>query len=164
MPSLSRFDPLVMAAATRYGLPAALIKAIIRAESNGDPLAFNPEGDGSNPSRGLMQVRWSTAQGLGYTGDPAKLFDPRVNIELGAKLLRQLWDRFKGGTTDIISAYNAGPRIASQRQPGQPYRNQAYVDKVLDFLSQYAIEPLALGRGLLLVALLVWYWKRRGNR
>jgi len=156
---MGAYDSLVLAAATRYQVPAALVSAIIQKESGGDPRAFNPEGAGTNPSRGLMQVRWSTALGLGFTGKPESLFDPAVNIDLGAKLLRQLWDQFNGRLEDVVAAYNGGPKMVTQRMPGAAYRNQDYVDKVLAFMREHAARPLVVGPVVLLAAILVaWYW------
>jgi soluble lytic murein transglycosylase-like protein len=76
-----------------------------------------------------MQVRYSTAQWLGYTGDEVGLLLPDTNIEFGTKYLRYQLKRY-GNTRDAIAAYNSGTvRYASSGL----YRNQDYVDGVFDW-------------------------------
>ena len=160
---MTRFDPLVLAAATRYQGPAALIRAIIHAESKppGNPLSFNPEpGSPGGPSRGLMQIQEATARGLGFTGRLDRLFDPATNIDLGTRLLRQLWDRFVGDVPAIVAAYNAGPRVVARRTAAG-FPNQRYVDDVLGLAERYGLVPMIVGPSLLLVVLLLLWWRSR---
>lgn len=113
--------------ARREGIEAALVGGIIRQESNWVQSAFNPEGDGSDPSIGLIQVRLSTANSRGsflpgeWLGEvsQAELFDPAVNVQTGARALRWMmadvahWpgDTMKRGITlEEIDAYNVGVR------------------------------------------------------
>lgn len=97
------FAPFIAEAAARYGLPAAWIAAVLRAESGGDARAISPAG-----AMGLMQLMpdtWSELrQRLALGADP---FDPRDNILAGAGYLRELLDRY--GPTGFLAAYNAGP-------------------------------------------------------
>ena len=90
-------------AARRSGLPASWIRAVMRAESGGDPRAVSPAG-----AMGLMQIMPATWAALrarhGLGDDP---FDPRDNILAGAAYLRELHDRF--GAPGFLAAYNAGP-------------------------------------------------------
>jgi soluble lytic murein transglycosylase-like protein len=163
--NVARYDALVMAASLRYGVPSVLLKALIAVESAGNERAFNPEtGSTGGPSRGLMQIQEATARGLGFSGPWERLFDPVVNIDLGARLVRQLWDQFKGNLADIVAAYNGGPRVVAQRVPGAPYRNQAYVDRVVSVVAAVAGAPLVVGPVALLVVLLMWWWRSRGKR
>lgn len=162
-PAVTRFDPLVLAAATRYQIPAALIRAIIHAESRppGNPLSFNPEpGSPGGPSRGLMQIQEATARGLGLTGKFDRLYDPAVNIDLGSRLLRQLWDRFAGDVPAVVAAYNAGPRVVMHRTPAG-FANQPYVSHVLGLAERYGLVPMIVGPSLLLVVLLLLWWRSR---
>jgi MYXO-CTERM domain-containing protein len=55
-----------------------------------------------------MQLLYSTAQGLGFSGPPENLYDPDVNIFFGTKLLRQLIDRYGENLQRVYSAYNSG--------------------------------------------------------
>jgi len=109
--------------AIRYGVPQNWINAIIQVESNFNPLAISRTG-----ARGLMQILPSTARLFGY--DPNFLFDPEYNIEVGAKYLRYLIDRY-GFTWDVISAYQLGRPIVGR---SGEYINQEYVDRVGEYL------------------------------
>lgn len=127
--SPATLDPIILEMGAKYGIEPAWIKAHIKAESNWDVNASRFEAHKSDASWGLMQVMLAT--GKEVLGDPnltiTKLTQPRVNIEVGTKFLKQLWTRF-GNMRDAIAAYNAGsPRI--DKKTGK-YGNQAYVDKV----------------------------------
>ena len=85
------------------GLPAIWLRDLMRAESNGNPLAVSPKG-----AIGLMQLMPATYAmlhvPLGLGADP---FAPRDNILVGAMYLRLLVDRY--GWPGALAAYNAGP-------------------------------------------------------
>jgi soluble lytic murein transglycosylase-like protein len=96
------YDPLVITAAGRYGIPQMVIKAVIGKESS-----FVKTTD--TGSVGLMQLELATARGLGFTGTREQLFDPATNIDLGVKFLRELYDRYPTEPWDAIyAAYNSG--------------------------------------------------------
>lgn len=107
--------------ARRHGLDPALMRAVMTAESGGDPEARSPVG-----AIGLMQLMPSTARELGV--DPE---DPAQNLEGGAKYLASLVSRF--GLSGGVAAYNAGPgAVAQHRGKVPPYpETQAYVQRVL---------------------------------
>ena len=113
-------------AAQRFQLPTAWIRAILAAESNGDPRAVSPKG-----AMGLMQVMPPTwgdlrvRQRLGR--DP---YDPHDNIIAGAAYIRLLYDRY--GAPGWIAAYNAGPGRYEASLKGRPLPSEtrAYVAAV----------------------------------
>jgi soluble lytic murein transglycosylase-like protein len=116
-------------------------------ESAFNPHATNLEGSGVNPSAGLMQVRFSTAQALGYPGELGNsdllsgLYAPGVNVPLAAKLIRENLDRAGGDLDRAISAYNGGWNAAKgfgYRLPGGTFGNQTYVNKVRACYAAYA--------------------------
>jgi soluble lytic murein transglycosylase-like protein len=118
----TRFDALIEAAARRYELPAALIKAVIQVESNFNPMAVSVAG-----AKGLMQLMDVTAASLGVKDS----FDPVQNIEGGAAYLRRLLDRY-GQVPLALAAYNAGPGTVDRYGGIPPYaETQAYVRRVL---------------------------------
>lgn len=134
--SPATLDPIIAEMSAKYGIEPAWIKAHIKAESNWDVNASRFEAHKSDASWGLMQVMLAT--GKEVLGDPnltiTRLTQPRVNIEIGTKFLKQLWTRF-GNMRDAIAAYNAGsPRI--DKKTGK-YVNQAYVDKVMKNYETY---------------------------
>lgn len=163
------YVPLFSQAGQRWQLDPALLLAIASLESNFNPAAYNPERN-NDPSRGLMQVRESTARGLGYRGAVAGLFDPGTSIELGARLLSENLDRVRGANPFLttreaedraISAYNAGWSAqrrgdALRDRSGQVINWVAYVKPVraLQLLFRSVLPggigqlALALGVGL----------------
>lgn len=134
-----RYDDLILKYARRSRIDARLIKAVMAAESEFDPLALSPAG-----ARGLMQVMPATALGLKIR--PDQLYDPEWGIRAGAAYLAELlataWRKFKlKGVryTDapewliqrVVASYHAGPRfLTSTRWFGA---TRAYVRKVVLF-------------------------------
>ena len=93
-------DPLIQDTAQREGVDANLLRAVAQQESAFHPCAVSRKG-----AMGLMQLMPATAQELGVR-DP---FDPAENLASGARLLKQLLERFGGDTALALGAYNAGP-------------------------------------------------------
>lgn len=87
----------------------AFIKALIAHESSFNPQARRREA-GGNDSVGLMQVRYSTAKGLGFPGSIDGLFDPGTNIFLGTRLVNSLFGALGADMQAVASAYNGGQR------------------------------------------------------
>lgn len=128
-------------AATRFGIPAAWIRAVIRVESGGDPRAISPAG-----AIGLMQVMPSTWEALtarhALGRDP---FDTRANILAGTAYLRELIDRYTDLPT-ALAAYNAGPaRVDAWRTRGRALPNEtvAYVARITPLIGTSGSISLA---------------------
>ena len=116
-------DAVISAVATRYGMSADLIAAIIEAESE-----FNPRAVSRTGARGLMQLMPETAAMLGVS-DP---FDPLENIEGGVRHLCSLMDRFNGNLPLVLAAYNAGERAVIRHGGIPPYgETRQYVTRIL---------------------------------
>lgn len=125
----SQYDGLISAAAQRHGIDPALLKGLIRAESNFNPKAGSPAG-----AQGLTQLMPGTARSLGVT-DP---FDPAQSIEGGAKYLKQMLDKFDGDQRLALAAYNAGPGAVARFGGVPPYaETQAYVKKVAAYADEF---------------------------
>ena len=123
------FAAEIEAAAQRHGLDPALLKGLIRQESNFNPTAGSPAG-----ARGLAQLMPATAASLGVTD----VTDPAQSIEGGAKYLKQQLDRFGGDVTKALAAYNAGPGAVAKFGGVPPYaETQQYVQKVQAYADQY---------------------------
>jgi soluble lytic murein transglycosylase-like protein len=66
------------------------------------------------------------------------VWDPRDNINGGAKYLGQMMDRFKGDIQRAVASYNAGPGAVEKHGGVPPYREtQTYVTKVMDYLRYF---------------------------
>jgi soluble lytic murein transglycosylase-like protein len=129
------YDALIDDSAQRNGVDPALLKGLIRQESN-----FNPAAHSGAGATGLTQLMPGTASSLGVS-DPT---DPAQAIEGGAKYLRQQLDRFGGDPAKALAAYNAGPGAVQRFGGVPPYaETQGYVQKVLGYARQYGGASLS---------------------
>jgi soluble lytic murein transglycosylase-like protein len=126
----SAWEEHIQAAAEKYGLAPPLLKAVMAAESNFNPAAVSDKG-----ATGLMQLMPATARDM-YVDD---LYDPRQNIEGGARYLRLLQDRFGNDLEKVLAAYNAGPEAVRRSGDALPPfpETRAYVKKVLALYQAY---------------------------
>ena len=103
------YDEIISRAAERYSVPFEWLKAIIGTESSFNPRAYRAEPSINDASYGLMQLLVRTARSLGFDGTTEELFDPEVNIMLGAKLIgEELLPRCGATFEAVYSAYNSG--------------------------------------------------------
>jgi soluble lytic murein transglycosylase-like protein len=125
----TQYDAQITAAATKYGIDPALLKGLIRQESN-----FHPSAQSGAGAQGLTQLMPGTASSLGVT-DPT---DPAQAIDGGAKYLSQQLQRFGGDASKALAAYNAGPGAVTKYGGVPPYaETQGYVQKVLGYAAEY---------------------------
>ena len=126
------YNPLIWRAAEKYRVDYALVKAVIKAESN-----FNPRAISNAGARGLMQLMPETANAL-RINDP---FHPEDNIEGGVRHLRYLLDLFKGNLHLVLAAYNAGEEAVFRYNDIPPYREtRTYIQRALKYLQNYSRE------------------------
>lgn len=113
----------------KHRLDPALVRAVIKAESDFDPRARSRTG-----AMGLMQLMPKTAAALNVR-DP---YNPVENIKGGSRHLRYLLDRFNGKLHLALAAYNAGETPVRLHKKVPPYREtRHYVRKVLRFYRAY---------------------------
>ncbi len=127
--AVARYEGLIREVAARHSVEPALVKAVIRAESNFDPTAVSHKG-----AQGLMQLMPATAARYGVR-DP---FEPAANVEAGVRHLKMLLVEY-GDLKLALAAYNAGEEAVERfgrRVP--PYaETQAYIDAVLHHFRAY---------------------------
>ncbi len=122
------YDGLIRLAALEHGVPPALVKAVIAAESRFDPDAVSRKG-----AQGLMQLMPLTAVKLGVE-DP---FSADQNVSGGTRYLREMLDRY-GDMRRALAAYNAGPTAVDYYRGVPPYpETQAYVQRVMTYYRDY---------------------------
>lgn len=124
------YDAPIAAAAKQNAVPAELLYAILRQESLYDPEAVSRAG-----ALGLMQLMPGTARRTARRDaralpGPAELFDPAVNLALGAAHLRELLDLFGGQLPLAIAAYNAGPNPAARWLPDAPRDADVWIENI----------------------------------
>jgi hypothetical protein len=130
-PAPTTYDALIREAADRNDLEYALVKAVIRAESDFDRLAVSPKG-----ASGLMQLMPATAS----EHLVANVFLPRDNIEAGCRHLREMLDRY-GDLERALAAYNAGPRRVDEWGGVPPIpETREYLERVLRYRIAYLRE------------------------
>lgn len=133
----SDYHQIILSKAQKYKVEPSLIKAVIKAESNFDPIAISPKG-----AMGLMQLMPYTARQM----DVRNPFEPEENIEAGVRYLKYLLDKFDGNLTLALAAYNAGADTV-ERAGGIPpiQETRQYIRRVLS-LCKGKCQTSASGR------------------
>lgn len=128
-------DSLIAESGARHGVDPVLLYSIMHRES-----AFKAQAISNKGARGLMQLMPGTAARFGVNN----IFDPRQNIEGGARYMRFLLNFFGGDVSLALAGYNAGEGAVlkyGRRIP--PYsETQEYVRRITQ---RYALmrDPLA---------------------
>ncbi|HKQ86920.1 MAG TPA: lytic transglycosylase domain-containing protein [Candidatus Acidoferrales bacterium] len=126
--STEPYADLIHAAAAKTGLDENLIRKVIAQESNFNPRAVSPRN-----AEGLMQLLPETAARYSV----ANIFDPKQNIEAGARYLKDLLERYRGNLKLALAAYNAGPDVVDRYAGIPPFpETQKYVSRVTASLAK----------------------------
>ena len=128
---VNTYDQIIRRAADKFKVDSALVKAIIKAESN-----FNHQAVSRVGAQGLMQLMPATASSL----QVEDAFHPEKNIEGGARYLRYLLNNYRGNLTLTLAAYNAGERnVAKYNNNVPPFREtQNYIKRVLSYYKSFS--------------------------
>jgi soluble lytic murein transglycosylase-like protein len=118
-----RINALIHKYSQIYGVDPSLVRAVMRHESDFNPLAVSPKG-----AEGLMQLMPGTAALMGVKNP----FDPEQNIAGGVGYLRFCLDRFQHNVPLAIAAYNAGPESVAKCGTIPPYKEtRTFVSNVM---------------------------------
>jgi hypothetical protein len=124
---VNSYSDIIKEASQKYGVPENIIKAMIDAESSGNPYAVSPKG-----ATGLMQLMPGTAAGLGVTDSR----DPYQNIMGGTKYISQMYNSYGSGSWEnALWAYNAGP--GNMQKGVFPDETKNYINTVLGKAASY---------------------------
>lgn len=118
----AQVDGFIVDSGKRNGVDPVLLYAIMHQESTFKPRATSPKG-----ARGLMQLMPPTARRYGVTN----IYDPRQNIEGGARYMRFLLNYF-GDVRLALAGYNAGEGAVEKygRQIPPYQETQEYVRRI----------------------------------
>jgi Transglycosylase SLT domain len=126
----SKYDRVIVDAAKKFDVDAALISAVIKAESD-----FNPREYSNKGAQGLMQLMPGTALRFGVTN----AWDPVANIHGGVRYLRWLLETFDGNADLAVAAYNAGEGNVWKYNGVPPFREtMAYVRRIAKHIRERA--------------------------
>jgi soluble lytic murein transglycosylase-like protein len=98
------------------GIPAELVRAVVRVESDWDS-----ELTGFAGEIGLMQIRPETARDMGFIGNDADLYDPERNIRWGVAYLAVGYKLASGDLCQTVLKYNSGHQAEKMTDAATAY-------------------------------------------
>lgn len=133
----SKYNDIIVAASKKFDVDAALVSAVIKAESD-----YNPRERSNKGARGLMQLMPATASRFGVTDS----YDPAQNIHAGTRYLRWLLNTFDGNADLAVAAYNAGEGNVWKYEGVPPFRETVnYINRIAKHIRR-AIEQEVIPR------------------
>ena len=140
-----QYDRIILEAAKKHKVDAALIHAVIKQESCYYNLAVSHAG-----AEGLMQLIPATARRFNVSNS----FIPSQNINAGTKYLAWLLKRFKGNIRFAVAGYNAGEGKVDRYKGIPPYKEtRNYVKKVIKNYRQFkGLSPISKPRKRIFLA------------
>lgn len=99
----AEYRQLIERESLSFGLPPALVDAVMAVESR-----YNPAVVGMDGEVGLMQVMLPTARMMGFAGTPSELATPEINVHYGVQYLAGAWRRAGGDLCTATMKYRAG--------------------------------------------------------
>jgi hypothetical protein len=138
----SKYNDIIVKASRHFDVDAALVSAVIKAESDYNPRVVSHKG-----ARGLMQLMPGTAKRFGVTDS----FDPVANIYAGTRYLRWLLKTFDGNADLAVAAYNAGEGNVWKYDGVPPFRETVnYINRIAKHVRAVAtpqtLQPVAVFR------------------
>jgi transglycosylase-like protein with SLT domain len=96
-------DAMIASHAAANGLPVELVHRVVKRESGYNPSARNPSG-----ALGLMQIKYATARGVGYSGSASGLLDAETNLTYAVKYLAGAYQAAGGNANRAVAFYQSG--------------------------------------------------------
>ncbi len=119
----SSYLEMIDSSCTRHGVDPSLVHALVKVESDYNPLAMSRKG-----AMGLMQLMPETAMTMNVRDS----FNPAENIDGGVKYLKYLIDRYEGNLSLALAAYNSGETAVKKWGTIPPFKEtQEYVKRIL---------------------------------
>lgn len=136
------YDRLLRAAAKKYGLSPQMVKAVAANESM---VGKFTQLESIGGTTGIMHIKLSTARDLVPTLTQAELNRPEVDIDLGVRYLKKMWDRYSKfdpitRTRYAVMAYNGGPgRMDEIIKKGEgAVANESWFKNMTTYHSRYS--------------------------
>jgi soluble lytic murein transglycosylase-like protein len=96
-------DALIARHAAANGLPVELVHRVVTRESGYNPRARNRSG-----ALGLMQIKYATARGVGYSGSASGLLDAETNLTYAVKYLAGAYQAAGRNANRAVAFYQNG--------------------------------------------------------
>lgn len=123
-------NKLIEQEASKENVSADLVKAVVKAESNGNPLAVSSKG-----AIGLMQLMPGTAKELGV--DP---YNAAQNLNGGIRYLKNMAIRYQD-LDKTLAAYNAGPGAVDRHGGVPPFdETKQYIRRIKKTLNDLRLK------------------------
>lgn len=123
-------NKLIEQEASKENVSADLVKAVVKAESNGNPLAVSSKG-----AIGLMQLMPGTAKELGV--DP---YNAAQNLNGGIRYLKNMAIRYQD-LDKTLAAYNAGPGALDRHGGVPPFdETKQYIRRIKKTLNDLRLK------------------------
>ena len=125
------YEAQVRAAAEFAGIPTSWIYSVMRQES-----LYDPRAQSKRDAFGLLQLLLPTARQTAQRwkrplpSSREELFQPEINLPLGAAHLRDVSDRFDGRFILALGAYNAGATALARWLPAQPMDADIWIENI----------------------------------
>lgn len=122
---------IILMEAKEHGMDRYFVLAIAKAESK-----FNPRAVSNMGCIGVMQLKPSTARRYENV-TRNDLFDPKTNIDIGTRHLKDLSIKYNRNARLIAAAYNAGEGAVKNGRIPHNGETEYFVEKVIEYYKEY---------------------------
>lgn len=139
------FSDAVSEQTAEFGVSDELVYSLMKAESGFAPGAVSPVG-----AIGLMQLMPATARTMvangAKNGVAARLPDPKFNISLGVRHLRDLLKQYNGNVVSAVAAYNAGSNAVDRWRKNLAFcREDEFIENIPYYETREYVKKVLAG-------------------